>query len=86
MSSRSSGSRIVGVVVGSVFVVFLSVNSLAQSNAALRGTAYDPTGQVIRDASVSLRDRNIGYERTVETDQDFHLEIGNFAQVVGSTR
>src|SRR5262245_4982422 len=75
MSSRSCVRRIVGGVVGSVFVVFLSVNSLAQSNSALRGTVYDPTGDVIRDVSITLRDRSIGYERNVETDHDGSYQI-----------
>jgi Carboxypeptidase regulatory-like domain len=75
MSPPNPLVRVVGLTWG-VFLVFaLSANHLAQSTGTLWGRVSDPDGSVVRDVSITLRNRNIGYERTTQTDQDGLYQI-----------
>ena len=45
--------------------------------AAIHGTVCDPLGAVIGDATLTIRDKEIGAQRTVKTQRDglYHVEI-----------
>ena len=45
--------------------------------AAIHGTVCDPSGAVIGDATLTIRDKEIGAQRTVKTQRDglYHVEI-----------
>jgi hypothetical protein len=62
-----------------VLALALSASSLAQSTGTLWGRVYDPNGSVIPDASITLRNSNIGYERTTQTDRDGFFQIASLA-------
>jgi hypothetical protein len=49
--------------------------SLAQSTGTLWGRVADPDDRVVRDVSITLRNRSIGYERTTQTDEDGLYQI-----------
>jgi outer membrane receptor protein involved in Fe transport len=47
----------------------------AQSNAALRGQVFDPSGAVLRGATLTVRDDASGFDRSVATDDEGRYQV-----------
>ena len=65
----------VRLALGFVLVLVFSASSLAQSLGTLWGRISDSNGGVIRDVLLTLRNRSIGYERTILTNEDGLYQI-----------
>src|SRR4029450_2451456 len=73
MRQTRSAVRVSGLV-GLVAVLLVVVSSLvarapSASTGALTGTVSDPTGAVLQNAQIALRNNGTGETRTVITDQ-----------------
>jgi hypothetical protein len=66
-------------MMGVVLVFSLEANCLAQSTGTLWGFVSDSSGAAIQGVSITLRDRNIGYERTVQSDPEGLYRIAGLA-------
>ncbi len=51
-------------------VMLASANCIAQSTGTLQGRISDPNGSVVPDIQITLQNRSIGFERTVQSDRD----------------
>jgi hypothetical protein len=67
------------LLLSSVLVLLISTSSLAQSTGTLWGSVSDPNGNVIPEVTVTLRNRNIGYAHTTQTDRNGLYQIGGLA-------
>jgi Carboxypeptidase regulatory-like domain/TonB dependent receptor len=63
--------------------LLVSAPVLAQSTATIQGTVTDAKGAVIPNATVTVKNKNTSFERTVQTDSDGNyqvaaLPVGNY--------
>ena len=66
-------SRILRAFLAVVSVLFLSFGASAQSQAttgSIQGTIVDPNGAIISSATVTVRNTETGFERTVTSNSD----------------
>src|SRR5262245_66133494 len=59
-----------------VFVLLITGVLLGQSGAALQGRVFDPSGAVLRGATISVRNSSTGFDRSVATDGEgrYHVD------------
>ncbi len=71
----------------SLFAIFLSlINVFGQSQATtglIQGTVFDPNGAVVRGASITVKNQDTGFQRTVTSNSDGFftaplLPLGNY--------
>src|SRR4029453_6155625 len=62
----------------------LTPSALAQSTAAIQGTVTDPSGAVVPNARITVRNTSTGIERTTQTDESGIYQIA--ALPVGTYR
>jgi hypothetical protein len=58
-----------------VFGLLVSTPVLAQSTATLQGTVTDAKGAIIPNATVTVKNKNTSFERTVQTDSDGNYQF-----------
>ena len=62
-------------LLGLLFLLSCGLTGLAQSTATLQGTVTDPTGAVMPNAKIVVRNQATGIERTTETDSDGNYQV-----------
>jgi hypothetical protein len=90
-ASRPLRMRLLAAI-GCVVLVLVSVMPRAQgqvNTGTLTGHVTDPSGAVVNNASLTLKNKATGYERNVTTDQDGNyffaeLPIGNYTLTVSA--
>ncbi|MCI0339502.1 MAG: TonB-dependent receptor [Acidobacteria bacterium] len=70
MKRKNRDLTLIGLLLAALFSSFLTLSAMAQSTATLQGTVTDPSGAVVPNAKVSVRNQAIGVERAVQTDND----------------
>jgi outer membrane receptor protein involved in Fe transport len=84
MDLRIRVSSLRGFFLAVAILLTASVSVLAQSTAVVRGTVSDPTGAVIPNATITVRDQATSLERTAQTDSEGHYQVA--ALPVGTYR
>lgn len=84
MDLRIRVSSLRGFFLAVAILLTASVSVLAQSTAVMRGTVSDPTGAVIPNAIITVRDQATSLERTAQTDSEGHYQVA--ALPVGTYR
>lgn len=75
MFKNNSSPKILMVTLAAILFFALSSSALAQSTATLQGAATDPSGAVLPNVKVTVRDQATGVERTVQTDSDGNYQV-----------
>src|SRR6188474_2147997 len=75
MDLRIRVSSLRGFFLAVAILLTASVSVLAQSTAVMRGTVSDPTGAVIPNAIITVRDQATSLERTAQTDSEGHYQV-----------
>jgi outer membrane receptor protein involved in Fe transport len=84
MIERSRGQKRFMVLLTILALCFSNLVAFAQSTATLQGTVVDPSGAVVPNAKVTVRNQATGTERTTQTDSDGNYQIAALA--VGTYR
>lgn len=58
-----------------ILLLLLASPALGQSTATLQGTVSDPTGAVVPNAKIVVRNQATGVERTAQTDTDGNYQV-----------
>lgn len=75
MFKNNNSPKILMVTLAAILFFALSSSAPAQSTATLQGAATDPSGAVLPNVKVTVRDQATGVERTVQTDSDGNYQV-----------
>ncbi len=75
MLKNTTGTKLLITILTTILFFALGSSALAQSTATLQGAITDPSGAVLPNVRVVVRDQATGLERTVQTDSDGNYQV-----------
>ncbi len=75
MSKKTVYHRLLILPLPAVLLLILSISAFGQSTATLQGRVVDPSGAVVPNAKITVRDQATGVERTAQSDSDGNYQV-----------
>ena len=75
MSKKTACHRLLILPLPAVLLLVLNISAFGQSTATLQGRVVDPSGAVVPNARIAVRDQATGVERTAQSDSDGNYQV-----------